>query len=127
MTSQQVALGWSKGAVDAMDTADKLMRTGKYHHALFFCHLALEKELKAKIITATNEPPLFIHGLLRLAEASGVVLSHEQREQLREINTFNVEARYDDYKLLFYKKATKQYAETWFSITKTILLWLKQN
>lgn len=75
----------------------------------------------------TDEPPLPIHGLLRLAEVAGVSLSHEQREQLREINTFNVEARYDDYKLKFYKKATKKYAEMWFSITKILLLWFKQN
>lgn len=43
MTSQQVASGWSKGADDALDTAQKLMESGKYHHALFFAIWPLKK------------------------------------------------------------------------------------
>jgi HEPN domain-containing protein len=127
MTAQQVASGWSEGASDAMDTAEKLMIVGKYHHALFFCHLTLEKQLKAKYTEVTNEPPLPVHNLLRLAELSGIALSVDQKEQMREINTFNIEARYDDYKLRFYKKATKEFAQKWFTITQELFLWLKNN
>lgn len=47
--------------------------------------------------------------------------------QLNEITTFNIEARYDDYKLSFYKKANKEYAEEWSEICEKIYLSIKKN
>ena len=127
MTNQDVISYWQVGSDDAFDTATTLLKTNKYHHALFFCHLALEKQLKARIVSdsKTNPPP--IHNLLQLATHTSLKLSPEQKEQLREINSFNIEARYDDYKLRFYKKATVEYANNWYTITKDILIWLKKK
>jgi len=34
---------WSSGAEYDLDTADKLLKDGKYPYCLFFGHLALEK------------------------------------------------------------------------------------
>ncbi len=49
-----------------------------------------------------------IHNLATLAGLTGLKFSQEQLDLLDEINTFNIEARYDDYKFKFYKKATEQ-------------------
>jgi HEPN domain-containing protein len=127
MTAQQLTTIWTEGAADAMDTASKLMIDGKYNHALFFCHLALEKQLKTILIRVTQEPPLPIHNLLRIAELAQITLSSEQKEHMREINRFNIEARYDDIKQQFYRKATKEYAEKWFAATQELFLWLKNT
>ncbi len=83
--------------------------------------------LKAKIVVTTNEPPLPIHDLLRLAEISGLVTTEEQRLWLREVDKFNIAARYDDYKRKFYKKATVEFATLWFGRVKELLIWLKKN
>ncbi len=127
MTAQDVAKYWREGADDALATAQALMDAKRYHHALYFCHLAIEKMLKAKIVVATNKPPLPIHDLLRLAEISGLVTTEEQRLWLREVDKFNIAARYDDYKQKFYKKATVVFATLWFGRVKELLLWLKKK
>ncbi len=48
-------------------------------------------------------------------------------EQLKEITTFNIRARYDNIKLEFYKKATREYTEKWFSTAKEGYQWLKEK
>ena len=126
MDTQKVVDYWQAGAKDALDTADKLIQVKKYHHALFFCHLAIEKALKALIVKTTGQSPLPIHDLTKLALTTNLKLTPEQTGQLNEITTFNVEARYDEYKLKFYKKATSQFAQNQFTITKNLLLWFQK-
>ena len=126
MTAQDVAKYWHEGAEDALATAQALMDAKRYHHALFFCHLAIEKMLKARIVVATNEPPPPSHELRKLAKYARLTLSAEQEEHLKEIETFNITARYDDYKRSFYKKATKEYAVTWMNFCNDIYVWLKK-
>jgi len=126
MNAADVAQFWLAGGKDALETAQTLMAAKKYHHALFFCHLAFEKLLKSKFVKNTNAVPPPLHNLLQLAEKAGLVLTQPQKENLREINRFNIEARYDDYKLKFYKKATPEFANRWFTITKELFsLWEK--
>lgn len=127
MTAQDAAKFWHEGADDAMATAQSLMDAKRYHHALFFCHLAIEKMLKARIVVATNEPPIPIHDLLRLAEISGIVFTEMHTAWLREIDKFNIAARYDDYKRKFYKKATAMFATLWFGRVKELFIWLNKN
>ena len=45
--------------------------------------------------------------------------------QFNEITTFNLEARYDDYKLAFYQKATHEYNQKWSQACKDLHLWIK--
>jgi HEPN domain-containing protein len=111
---------WQESAIDAFDTSNKLFESKKYNHSLFFVHLSLEKILKALYIQVKKDSPPPIHDLIRLAEKSDVVLDEKTKLELAEISTFNVSARYDDYKLEFYKKATREYSEKWRAISKTI-------
>lgn len=110
---------------DAFATVQSLMTAKRYHHALFFCHLTIEKGLKAVFVKKTGKVVPPIHNLLLLAAQAGITLSSSQREQLLEINTFNIEARYDDYKRQFYKKATAEFTKEWITHTQNIHLWLK--
>lgn len=127
MTRDEAVAYWFLGADDALDTAEKLMKANKYHHALFFCHLALEKALKAKVISSSKQVPPPIHDLLRLAEKAKIELSQEQEREFDEINSFNLRARYDEYKFKFRKKANRKYAEKWYQISKNYLLWLTKK
>src|SRR3989344_9132363 len=115
--TEKAAKAWKEGARDAFDTAEKLYTSKKYHHALFFCHLAVEKALKATYILAHNEMPPYTHHLVFLASKVDTKLIEEQKANLPEINTFNIEARYDEEKLKLYKKATQSYAQEWMAHT----------
>lgn len=111
---------WIEGAADALDTAEKLFTNKKYYHSLFFLQLALEKLLKALHQQKRNEPAPPLHNLFRLASLCGIDLDEEIEAQLREISSFNISARYDDYKQSFYKKATYDYASKWLNIGKKL-------
>lgn len=106
-------------------TASDLFKKKYYTYALFFGQLTLEKLLKALIIRKKNKvyPP--IHSLTKLASIAGLDLTSLQREDLEEITSFNIKARYDDIKLSFFQKATEKYTLKWISKIKEYRKWLK--
>ena len=117
---------WTKASKQDFETAEILFKNKKYHHALFFCHLSIEKNLKAIIIKSTKTAPPLVHDLVRLAEKTGIELTENLKDEFAEISTFNIKARYDDYKLSFYKKADKQFTLKYITMTKEILKWLRK-
>ena len=56
-----------------------------------------------------------------------IKLSLRQKQDFKEITTFNIEARYDDIKLSFYKKATRKYCAKWSKKCEEYYLWLKEK
>ena len=85
----------------------------------------MEKTLKATFVAKKeNTVPPTTHNLVKLAELSGLELSEEQRVFLDEVNEFNLEARYPDYKLAFYKRCTKEFTQRNFKKIKEFNLWL---
>lgn len=118
---------WLRSAEEDLKTAKSLFETKRYPHCLFFCHLFVEKMLKALATKKIGKPAPYGHNLLRFAEMSGIKFSTKQLDLLDEINTFNIEARYNDYKFQFYKKATKEYTQKYFEKAEKIYSWLKKQ
>ena len=125
-TEQDIIKYWDEASKQDFETAQILYSNKKYHHALFFCHLTVEKILKAIIVKSTKTAPPLIHDLVRLAEKTGIELTEKLKDELAEISVFNIKARYDDYKLSFYKKANKQFTSKYITMTKRILKCLRQ-
>jgi HEPN domain-containing protein len=121
---QKIIEYWSTASKQDFETAEILFENKKYYNALFFCHLSVEKYLKAIIVKKTHGAPPLVHDLVRLAEKAGIILSAKQKNELAEISTFNIKARYDDYKLSFYKKANKRFTSKYVTKTRKILKWL---
>lgn len=111
---------WVDGSTDTLDTAEKLFIDKKYHHSLFFLHLSIEKLLKALHQKRKNEPAPPVHNLSRLVELAEIDISEQTNLELKEISSFNLSARYDDYKQRFYKKATYEYTVKWLNIGKKL-------
>ncbi len=127
MDRKEVVKFWFTSSADDLDTAKKLFETQKYHYALYFCQMAIEKQIKGLIVEKSDQHATRTHDLITLAEQLGLNLSPNHLEQFRTITQFNLNARYDTYKRNFYHKATKSYATQWLKITKDILLWLKKQ
>lgn len=125
MTKKNAIEYWVASSKENYDTAVILLDNRKYSHCLFFCHLSLEKLLKAKIIETQSTAPPPIHDLVRLAKKAKITLTDEKRDLLSEITTFNLEARYDDYRMQFYKKATLSFTKKYLEETKKLIKWLK--
>lgn len=119
MSNKDIIKNWLLKAEQDVETAEDLFKSNHYDWCLFVWHQAIEKSLKAKILSL-NKPIIYIHDLKRLTKETGIILNNEQINSLNEITSFNIEARYDDYKLSFYKKANKEYAKKWTMICKNI-------
>lgn len=118
---------WIKNSEEKWKTAKSLMRSKRYADALFFCHLALESELKAAVIFKARTFPPLTHNLAQLAVLANLELSAKQEEALKEITTFNIKARYDNYKFAFYKKATAKYTLKYFGVADELRLWIRKS
>lgn len=64
---------------------------------------------------------------LRLAQKAEIEADEEWMDWLDEISTFNLNARYDNYKHDFYKLATKEFTEIWIGRIEKIREWLIQK
>lgn len=117
---------WIESAKRDRQTAQTLFDNKFYDQCLFYCHLLLEKMLKVKVMKIINDHAPKIHDLVRLAKLAQIKLDNQQIVELNEINGFNLEARYDDYKFEFYKKATKDFTKTWLAKTDDYIIWLEK-
>ena len=60
------------------------------------------------------------------------LLENNQLEQkifndiLNTLSTFNLRARYDDYKMEFHKKCTKKFTKKWIIAIEEFRKWIKQ-
>jgi HEPN domain-containing protein len=117
---------WFETSARNRDSAKSMIKSGHYTWALFVWHLSLEKLLKGIIAQETEKIP-FIHNLSKIAKQVNIDFTEEQLDHLDEITTFNLEARYDDYKYEFYKKATKEYAAKWNAICEKLYLWIQKH
>jgi len=104
-----------------------LFDKGHYTWSLFVGHLVLEKLLKAVYSQKHSDNPPFIHDLYRLAEKCRLELDEQKKDNLDTISTFNIQARYDDYKLEFYNKCTKEFTQKWIDSIKEFRAWLKEH
>ena len=127
MSKEEAVNYWVKSSELDLGAAKDLFKTKHYHHCLFFCHLFVEKILKALTVKNTGENPLPIHKLRLLAKDTGVEFSEEQLKLLDKITDFNIKARYNDVKFKFYKMATKEFTKEYFEKSKGIHQWLKKQ
>lgn len=101
-----------------------LIKTKEFSWALFLGHLVIEKLLKALYVRRLEKHPVFFHDLLRLAKKIDIELPTAYDEWLDEITTFNLNARYDDYKQSFNQLCTIDFASEWIEKIETIRKWL---
>ena len=117
---------WLDSSDNDFKTMLSLYDNKKYSWSLFVGHLMIEKLLKALYVKTIDEFPPLIHNLLRLAEKSGVEMNEEQRLFFVTVTAYNINTRYDDYKMSFQKVCTQEYTSIWIEKLKTNRLWIKE-
>lgn len=120
---------WFDSANSDFDTMKVLFENRKNTWCLFIGHLVIEKMLKG--IYAKNNPQNPIapktHNLILLSQKAKLYVSQEIREKIQIINTFNISARYDDYKKTFEEKCTNDYTSKQVKNIEEVLMWLKEQ
>jgi len=119
---------WLESAEHDLQTAEALFSSERYDWCLFLAHLVLEKTLKALYVQDNaNALPPRTHNLLRLAGHTRVQLTEDHRLFLDEVNDFNLEVRYPEFKREFYKICTRDFAEKYFDRIKEMHGWLRSR
>ncbi|WP_413854185.1 HEPN domain-containing protein [Candidatus Ruminimicrobium bovinum] len=129
MRKEDLIKFWVNSSDMDFKTMQNMFKSKDYHWSLFIGHLVIEKLLKALFVKANgvNVAVPKIHDLLSLANRANLVLTEEQQDILDEITSFNINARYQDYKLSFYKRCTPKYSNEQKKKIEEIRLWLKKQ
>ncbi len=88
---------WRKTADDDIDTAAILIKSGKYIEGMFFCHLSIEKILKAIVVMQSENIPPRSHDLFYLAEQATITITETQSDFMQILMKYQLEGRYPEY------------------------------
>jgi len=113
---------WKAGAFDDLETAKVLIDKNRLLHGLFFCHLVIEKALKAHVVKQTQELAPRTHNLIYLSEQAKLIFDEGDEFLLGILMKYQLQGRYPEYNpVLPDKTKTKDYLIK----TEKLLKWLE--
>jgi len=126
MNKEDIIRYWKETSDKDYETMLHLFQTGDYHWSLFMGHLVIEKLLKAIFVMRNDEniQPPKTHDLLLLAKKAGIETNDEIDDTLDLITTFNINARYPDYKQEFYHKCNLKFTQDSIKKIKELREWI---
>jgi len=127
MEKADIVKYWVESSDSDFQVMESLFENEHYVWALFLGHLVVEKLLKAYHVKNVDTDYPRIHNLLEIAHKASLELSDEQKLVMSELSTFNLRARYPDYKNRFQKKANRQYTEMQLIKIREIKKWLQEK
>jgi HEPN domain-containing protein/acid stress-induced BolA-like protein IbaG/YrbA len=87
---------WFLQARYDLKSAEVMFASRQYIHAVFMCHLAVEKALKGSYASKTADMPPRTHNLVYLAEKAEIELPVDLSEFLTTMDNVSVPTRYPD-------------------------------
>lgn len=127
MNKEELIKYWIDAAGIDYEAMNNLFESKDYAWSLFIGHLVIEKLLKAMVVMSNEELAPKIHNLNKLAEIALLELSEDQKNLLDVVTSFNIEARYPDYKKEFFKKCDSKFTSKHINQIKELRLWLLEQ
>jgi len=125
MVNIQKQIGyWINGADEDIVTADLLIREKRTLHGLFFCHLVIEKAIKAHVVQKIGDIAPRSHNLIYLSEKAELEFDDSTQIFLGILMKYQLQGRYPDYNPVL---PGQQKADEYFKKTKELLQWLKMK
>ena len=115
---------WKSGAKSDIETAEILIDKGKYLHGLFFCHLTIEKILKANYVNQNKSVAPKTHDLIYLTEHSNIKMEDNDLQLIAILMKYQLEGRYPEYSPTI---PPKEQLTGYLNKTKDLLEWLIQK
>lgn len=110
---------WQETAESNIETASILVTAGKYIEAMFFCHLCIEKILKALVVKQIKNIPPKSHDLFYLSTLAKFEITEGQSDLMQILMKYQLECRYPEY----YPKAPSSYKiNEYLQQTKNLLI-----
>jgi HEPN domain-containing protein len=120
---------WFEQCEYDIESAKVMFKSHRWLYVVFFCHLTIEKALKAYYELKENKIPPYIHNLRLLAEQSGIyeLFSETQKDFIDKIQPMNIQARYPSYKDEMYKTLNLDICNNLISETEEMVKWIKKQ
>ena len=115
---------WKSSAIDDLESAKILIERKRLLHGLFFCHLVIEKALKAHVVKVTNEIAPKSHNLLYLSEKANLTFDEDEDVLLGILMKYQLQGRYPDYNPFIPKI---EIVNEYLVKTEKLLEWLNQK
>ena len=116
---------WLEQSEYDIDTADAMLRTGRYFYAVFMCHLSIEKALKGVYQFKQNDLQPKTHNLIRLLHKSNIAPNESVFRFIVKLNEASVATRYpEDIKVISVQYDRSKALEI-ITQTKETLQWIK--
>ena len=119
-TTKQIEY-WIEGAKNDLEAAELLIKNRKILHGLFFCHLSIEKAIKAFVVKETKEVPPRSHNLIYLSEMANLIIDEDFTVFIGVLMKYQLEGRYPDYQP---ELPSSEVTNDYFLKTKKLLQWL---
>lgn len=110
-----------------IETAEAMLKSGRYLYVVFCCQQAVEKRLKAILAAKTDQAPPKIHDLLRLAKLVDVHPKESQAVSLGKLNVYYIEGRYPEEVSELMAGMDADLAGQVVQETRELLSWLAQQ
>lgn len=113
---------WKAGSFDDLETAKILIDKDRLLQGLFFCHLVIEKIIKAHVVKQTNDSAPRSHNLIFLSEKANLLFEEDDEILLGILMKYQLQGRYPDYNPMIPDKAK---IVDYLVKTEKLLLWLE--
>ena len=110
-----------------LETAGHMVTTGRYIYAIFMCHLALEKMLKAVISEETQTLPPRTHNLIDLARRAKLAPSAEHQEFIGKLADASVATRYPEDLSELLPQYPEAVTQEYLKSTKEVIAWIRRD
>ena len=117
---------WMRQAEEDMKTAESLFKDKRYYASVNYCHQAVEKSLKAYLISK-NKSLRKVHDVVGLLEDCIKIdeIFREIQEQVQTVYPYYIKTRYPSYEDV--DQFTKEQAEEAYEYAKTVLEFVKEK
>lgn len=125
MTKADHILFWKETAEQEWSSAQVLFTAGNYLNSLFMAHLVIEKLSKAHWVqdNVGDHPPR-IHNIVKLWQQTTLQPTPAQEQVALNLNTFQLEGRYQDYQRIAYQRATESFTRALLQDVANLRSWL---
>ena len=129
MTRDEKVKYWLDIADGDLEVAEDLYKTQRWLYVAFMCHQVVEKTLKAYWSAKREDIPPYIHNHKRLAEGCGLYeqMSEDQKDFINAISTYNIQARYPEYKNQLAQILNQRQCRYILDTTKELQSWIKNK
>ncbi len=118
---------WLRQADYDLDTADFMFSGGRYFYAVFLCHLAIEKALKAVYLERLKKEPPKTHNLLYLVETVKIEVPEDISSVIFLLNRVSVPTRYPDDLAKMLHEYNRVETRRLLDQTHEVLVWIKKQ